>query len=400
MKISNIRKEIRPDNHISIVADVESRKFGKNTIWASISNEYEDYLAPDRYDGFLVALLYPAMVFNEDIEIEGIVSKRLLRNITTYVEDILLAYNPQLHRITITVKETTSEILSSAKHIGTGFSGGIDSFATIYNNYVLENDPEYKIDTLIMLNVGSHGKYTDQKTIGLFKSRYNFLKRYPDIIGVPFILVDSNIHFYYKEWDRHMLTLGLNLTAGILLLQGKLKKYYVASTGYNYDQWIDIATQKRNISLDGFCDPFLIHLLSSETMEFILDGMQHTRVQKTMDISNYSLTRQFLDICWFDEPQIKGCGVCEKCARVGLTLSAVGKLDGYKDVFNVEVFRKYEQRLMCDAILNYKKDIFMRDIVDFAKKNSQKYPPYFIAFAKAKSARLKSVVAKIFNKIR
>jgi len=196
-----------------------------------------------------------------------------------------------------------------------------------------------------------------------------------------------------------MLTLGLNLAAGILVLQGKLKKYYVASAGYNYDQWIDVATQKRNFSLDGFCDPFLIHLLSTETTEFILDGMQHTRVQKTINVSNYPLTRQFLDICWFDEPQKKGCGVCEKCARVGLTLSTVGKLDEYKDVFNVEVFRKNEQRLMCNAVLNYKKDIFMRDIVDFAKENGKKYPPYFTVLAKNKIMRLKNTVAKIFNNL-
>lgn len=399
MKISNLRKENRSE-YVAVVADVESKKFGKNIIWASIPKEYENDLTPDRYDGFLVALLYPAMVFKENIEVEGTVSKRLLRNITTYVQDILLAYNSQLHRITITAKETTSEVLSSAKHIGTGFSGGIDSFSTIYDNFVLEKDPEYKIDTLVILNVGSHGKYLDKKTIGLFKSRYNFLKKYPDIVGLPFIPVDSNIHFYYKEWDRHMLTLGLNLTAGVLLLQGKLKKYYVASTGYNYDQWVDIAPQKRNFSLDGFCDPFLIHLLSTETTEFILDGMQHTRVQKTINVSNYPLTMQSLDICWFDEPQKKGCGICEKCARVGLTLSAVGKLDEYIDVFNVEVFRKNEQRLMRNAVLNYKKDIFIRDIIDFAKINGREYPLYFISFVKNKLARLKKIVAKIVNKIR
>ena len=398
MKISNLRKETRPDNHVAIVADVESKQFGKNIIWASIPNEYENYLISDRYDGFLIALLYPGMVFNETIEVEGVVSKRLLRNITTYVEDILLAYNPRLHRIAITAKEMNSGVLSSAEHIGTGFSGGIDSFSTIYNNYVLEHDSEYKIDTLVLLNVGSHGKYTDKKTSGLFKSRYDFLKKYPEIVGLPFISLDSNIHFYYKEWDRHMLTLGLNLAAGILLLQGKLKKYYVASAGYNYDQWIDIATQKRNFSLDGFCDPFLLHLLSTETTEFILDGMQHTRVQKTMDVSNYPLTRQFLDICWFDEPQKKGCGVCEKCARVGLTLSAVGKLEEYKDVFNVEVFRQNEQRLMGKAVLNYKKDVFMRDIVDFAKKNGKKYPSHFTVCAKNKIDKLKNIAAKIFNK--
>jgi hypothetical protein len=393
MKVSNLRVENRGED-VALVADVKSETFGENTIWGAVPKEFESYLCANHYDAFLVALLYPAMAFNESIEIEGTVSKRLLRNINAYIQDILLAYNYNLHRISITSKETTSEILSTATHIGTGFSGGIDSFSTIYDNYVLENDAEYKIDTLVILNVGSHGKFFDPKTKRLFESRYNFLKPYPGVVGLPFISVDSNIHFYYKEWDRHMLTLGLNLTAGILLMQGMFKRYYVASTGYNYDVWIDIATKKRNLSLDGFCDPFLIHLLSTETTEFILDGMQDTRVQKTINISNYPLTKQFLDVCWFDEPQKKGCGVCQKCARVGLTFSAIGKLDDYKDVLNLEVFKKNEYRLMCEAVLSYKKDVFMRDIVDLAKANGKKYPPYFVAFVRKRIMGLKRRLRK------
>ena len=396
MKISNLRKE-NHDRQAILVADIESVKFGKNTIWASVPIEYENYLTTNRYDGFLVALIYPAMAYREDIEVDGTVSKRLLRNINTFIQDILMAYNSELYKITITAKDTTNEIIQTAKHIGTGFSGGIDSFSTIYDNYVLESDPEYKIDTFVFLNVGSHGKYYEEKTKVLFQNRYNYLKKYTDTINLPFIPIDTNIHYYYQEW-MHLLTLTLNLTAGILLLEKIFKKYYVASPGYNYSQWIDIASKKRNKSLAPFAEPYLLPLLSTETTEFIPDGTQHTRLQKTINIINYPLTKQFLDVCWYDEPQKKGCGICPKCARVGQTLSIIGKLDDYKDVLNIEKYKESELRLKCRAVLGYKIDPFMYDIVNYAEQNGKKYPSYLGVYAHLFILKIKTIAGRILRR--
>ena len=391
MKIKNLRKEIR-GVEVALVADIENISFKTmpphdNTIWVSVPDKYSECLATDRYDGFLVALLYPAMAYGEDIEIDGAVSKRLLRNINVFVQDILLAYNDKLQRIDIKARETTSQLISSAKHIGTGFSGGVDSFSTIYDNYVLENDPEYKIDTLVCLNVGSHGEYGDAETFKMFENRCVFLKQYADAVGLPFIPVDSNIHVYH-EWG-HQLTHSLTLTSGILTLQGMFSKYYVASVGWNYNQWIIEAAKQRNHDIGEFSEPYLLPLLSTESTEFVLDGMQYTRVQKTLNISNYPLTKKFLNVCVVNEPQVKNCGRCDKCARVGLTLSAVGKLDEYKDVFDISTYKKNEQRLMCRAVQTFKSNPFMADILDLAKKVGKKYPSRFYVFLRSTVAHLK-----------
>ena len=42
-------------------------------------------------------------------------------------------------------------------HVGTGFSGGVDSFSTLADNFFGEEDPEYKIDTLFFFHVGQYG---------------------------------------------------------------------------------------------------------------------------------------------------------------------------------------------------------------------------------------------------
>ena len=406
MKLSNLRKEERKDQ-IALIADVESKTLKQTNIWISVPKEYETCLVNDRYDGFLIFLSYIAMTYGEDLEIDGKVSKRLLRNFNKYVQDIFLAYNSDLRRIKITAKETTSDIISSAKHIGTGFSGGVDSFSTIYDNYVLENDTEYKIDTLIFFNAGTHGKFNEERTTKLFDSRFEFLKQYPQSINLPYISVDSNLHqFNDEKIIFHMTTGCLGQICSILSLSEIFKRYYIASAGFNYDAWISNAGDykyngKQNRDMAIWLERYF-DLFSTETTEIILDGSQYNRVQKTLNIFNYPLAKQFLNVCLVNEPQKKNCGICSKCARVGLTLSTINKLNDIRDIFDIESYKKNEFRLMCEAVSNYKINVYMKDIVDFAKINGIKYPSYFVSVIYMKTKWClnisKRIACKIFGK--
>jgi hypothetical protein len=394
MRLKNLRIEYRNFEEAALIADVESVKFGENTIWVNVPKEYESWLCASRYDGFLVALLYPAMAYGEDIEIDGTVSKRLLRNINKYVQDIFQAYNAKLRRISITSKETSSEIFKTATHIGTGFSGGVDSFSTIYNNFVKENDEEYKIDALFNFNAGQHGRYLG-KLVGMdsgkvFQLRKDFLRQYTDSIGLPFISVDSNLHYYNGEWGNLHID-PIPLISGILTMQQSLKKYYIAFAGYNYDKWIDIATKRRGIGLAQFCEPYLMPLLSTESIELICDGLQHTRVQKTLQLTDYEPTKRFLNVCLANEPQKKNCGMCEKCARVGLTLLIVNKLDEYAEILDIEKIKKKEFYLWSMAFVTCNTDFFMSDIINFAKEKGYKTPPYFALY-------IYGIIRKILSK--
>jgi hypothetical protein len=384
MKLSNLRKEIRGDQAM-LIADVQCttrcgrEHFAPNdTIWVSVPREYEAGLTDGRCDGFLVALLFPAMAYGEDIEIDAAVSKRLLWNVNTFVQDILLAYDDSLRRISVTATSVASDVPSGATRVGTGFSGGVDSFSTCYAHYERERDSDYKIDTLVFLNVGSHGRVGNERTVDLFQRRYAFLKEYADTVGLPFIPVDSNIHHWHDEYG-HLRTVTLTLVAGVLATGNLFKRYYVASAGYSYRQWIDEAPRQRAYSTAGCCEPYLLPLLSTETTEFVLDGIQWSRAHKTLNITDYALTRQFLNVCLKYEPQKKNCGRCSKCKRIGLTLSAVGKLEEYADVFEIGAFRRREYVHMCRAVFDYGSDPFARDIVDFARSRGKKYPNRLVA---------------------
>ena len=405
MRISNLRLENRYSD-VALVADVESKKFGKTTIWVSASKEYESWLCIDRYDGFLLALLYPAMAYGENIEVDGIVSKRLLRNIMRHVQEILVAYNHRLNKVKIEVKGTSSEVIKTAKHIGTGFTGGVDSFSTIYENYVLENDAEYKIDTLVFLNVGSHGHFWQdeayQKT--MFQNRYEFLKSYPNVINLPFIQVNSNIHSYYSEWNFSRFHILATLSA-ILTVQQKIKKYYFASAVGGYDVWIDKAKEYRDTSANSyntdiavFTEAYLLPLLSTETIELVSDGLQYTRVEKTIGITDYPLSKQFLNVCLESEPQKKNCGQCYKCLRVLMTLQVVDKLDEYAEVFDIEKYSEKRFYHWCVAVSSANHNLFQKEITNFAKENGYRVPSLLVATIVSLIAKLYGVFPKALQR--
>ena len=133
MVIKNLRIE-RSDDDSKLVVDLYSETIGHDQLWFSVPNKYSEYLTDDRYDAFLVGMLYPAMMYGEDIEIRGSVSERLLFNINTYVLALLNAYSPLTKTIKINVHDSTADKLGGVE-VGTGFSGGVDSFCTIYDHY-------------------------------------------------------------------------------------------------------------------------------------------------------------------------------------------------------------------------------------------------------------------------
>ena len=75
MKISNLRIE-RKGVFSYLTVDVECSFSKEKVLWFSVLTDYEDTLTADVYDAFLVAALYPAMYYNESIEIEGNVSQK------------------------------------------------------------------------------------------------------------------------------------------------------------------------------------------------------------------------------------------------------------------------------------------------------------------------------------
>jgi hypothetical protein len=397
MNIYDIHAE-KSNNEYKVIATLESAIFGKDVIWFSVPNAYCDYLTVDRYDAFMVAMLYPAMKYREDIHIEGTISYQLYRNIVTYVQAILMAYSPGLKRISITADNYIGEKINTSNMIGTGFSGGVDSFCTLYDYFILEKDDKYRINGLVMLNVGSHGKISeDNNTKEKFLNRYYYLSHYTEDVNLPFVPLDSNIHYYHKEYG-HQKTVALTLASGVLALQKKFSKYYVASA-IDYANMMIFGKNSKDLSLAEYSESYLLPLLGTESLQFISDGQQYTRSEKILHILGYPPVKKYLNVCVGNHADEKNCSVCSKCLRTQMTLESADKLNEFSDIFNLEKYRRKKFLYKCRQRILYNTNPFAKDNIDFARKSGKYVPSLITAIIFEFPFLIKLFIIKMFKTI-
>ena len=388
IELSNIRTE-KANSAVKLVCDLRSDSFAEKTMWFSAPERYGDIFTDEVYDAFLAAILYPAMYYREDIVVRGAVSKKLLKNISTYVKKVLLAFSSDLADISVTA-DGYGTVTKSGSLVGTGFSAGVDSFATFVEHYVNEDDADYRINALFFFNVGSHGRFDSPDTVEKFKNRYEYCRKFPDGLHIPFIPVDSNVHSFHEVFG-HMKTSAITLGAAILSVQKIIAKYYVSSA-VAYSE-IDTAFAK-DWSLAEFSETALYPLLSPDGLEIIPDGEQYLRTEKTRLLSDYEPAREFLNVCVKGDGgyvSAENCSCCPKCLRTLMALDSMGKLQDFSGVFNIAAYRKHAFRYKCHQRLLYAKDPFAKDNIDFAWKNGKPVPPLALALVVCLPARIRAL---------
>lgn len=362
MKLSNLRIERQKDDWSRLVVDVEAGWTTNSQLWVATPVEYESYLTSDVYDSFLVAAIWPAMVYNENIEIDGEVSPRLFYNIQNYVQHAIKAFRLDTSFVDVKVKGVkVAEQIGC--HVATGFSAGIDAFATVIDRYVDEVDCTKRIDTFAFFNVGSHGGGRKEAR-EIFDNRYDLIKGYPSSEGLPFIKLDSNLYDFYEDhWEYFA---GCFTRAfGCLAFQRQVK-YYYCSGEYSYYEHMTNLYDISKSNMDEMAELYIWNLLSTERMELILEGAQYSRMEKTIKVAAYEPARQYLNVCinhWGDSTVAENCSHCLKCTRTMLSLDIIGKLDCFSDLFDVEWFRKNRKKLWIKDLKNPHR----KDFVKYAK---------------------------------
>lgn len=373
MKLSNLRIE-RDADVTRLVCDCSCGFSQSKKLWFSVQPEFSDWLTDDVYDAFFVAALYPAMFYNEDIEIEGNVSKKLYFNIIHYVENIVHSYREYMHYINIHVKGF-AKAKKIASRVGTGFSAGVDSFSTVYDHYELEDDPDYKINTFFFFNVGSHGGGGD-KARALFNKRYEMLKSFPESVRIPYVKMDSNLFesIYQNKWEFDAGVL-LRITA-ILVFQRVIRRYYL-SNAHAYSVMMNTKIDRLQSDMSSLVDPYINPLLSPDECDIICDGAQYTRSEKTERICNYKPVYKYLNVCvnmWGDYSSVKNCSCCSKCLRTLAALDSLGVLEKFGSVFDLEKYAQNKGEYDYWLVYHYDDDAYARDNVDLAKKHGRKMP--------------------------
>lgn len=90
-------------------SDMQS-PYDESNMWFATRSENRAMLSGDSYDAFLLVPLYLAMYHKQDLHICGKVSKRIYKNIMTYIQTILCEFSDKLSKINVTVNGFTDSI--------------------------------------------------------------------------------------------------------------------------------------------------------------------------------------------------------------------------------------------------------------------------------------------------
>ncbi len=364
---------IEADDKVKIQTKFEYSE-GIKTLWYTIDKKYAKYLTTEKSDAFVVGLLLLAMQKNEDIYVVGKMSEKLYYNLNNYYIKLLSLSLSYLNEIKIHAESLDNGTSYECKNaVSTGFSGGVDSFSTIYEHLQDHTPENYKITHFLFNNVGSHDEYNLERAQRLFHERYELLKNYPEEVGKDFIKVDSNLSEILNMKFIHTHTIR-NFTC-VLLLQKLFSKYYYSST-FRFDETKVEHTCYQKTDM-AYCDAIAQKYLSTETLSFIATGLQYDRVEKTDLISSYEPTYRYLNTCVEDG---KNCSACFKCCRTIFTLELLNKLDKYKKMYDISAFNKKRTIYLAKIIVD-REDTFNREILKLAKRKGYKFPFYLYILA-------------------
>jgi hypothetical protein len=138
-----------------------------------------------------------------------------------------------------------------------------------------------------------------------------------------------------------------------------IKKQATILKTYYYASGVTLNNFKLNFDDPMYYDLLNAKAIAGNTLEFHISGLNEGRLTKTKEISDYELTYRNLNVCVRQaadtnisetDNKMKNCSKCYKCRRTMVGLDVLGKLDLYKNVFNLNVFKENKEKYLADVI--------------------------------------------------
>ena len=127
-----------------------------------------------------------------------------------------------------------------------------------------------------------------------------------------------------------------------------------------------------------YADSYALPLMHSDKLSLISDGCQYSRSNKTEIISDWDITKKYLNVCCANTG-VEDCSTCHKCMRTLLPLEAMGRLSEYSTVFDIEEYKKSAFKNKCNVVVKNGRSVFLTDNYNYCKTKGLKLPPRWIA---------------------
>ncbi len=253
---------------------------------------------------FLALALLPAMHLGVPIRVDGAVSTAFLGAI----EEVKAAFKqrePTLTDVAIEVAAQTAPAApDSNRRVAVMFSGGVDSFAALYEHLD-------EIDDLVF--VRGFDMPPGQSWLARRASRL-----FGDVaasLGKRLVKVDTNLRVFgdhHLGWSQFMQWPAMGALAH--LFGPTYQRVHVAADFFP-------RALRRTPGLTE-----MLRLWGSAALEVVPTGGDRTRLEKLRAIVGHDPVRRSLRVCWENNRGAYNCCECEKCLRNMAMLRALGCL--------------------------------------------------------------------------
>jgi hypothetical protein len=338
MKLIDVTKTKRPD--AVILTGKACSKFKKEfTVFYEYPIEYEPFVC-DNADAFIPALLIPAMLYGEALEIAPAVSEVLLRN-TDIIQDLYCRWWPEkFKRIQISAASTRSE-RGHGSFAGSFFSLGVDSFYTLLRTLKLGGVSSGITHMIYMIGIEKPlSVYQDNQERAVLDA----INEVSHALGIKTLCGKTNVREVFKtdlDWGMHYHGAGLASVA--ISLSAGFKNIFIPST-HSY----------RDIFPWG-STPIADPLWSTENISIIHHGAESSRPEKIKLLTQDALAMKHLRVCYANEGHYKNCGHCDKCVRTMISLQILNALPQAR-LFPSSLARNFTVRIKDNNDLAFAKE--------------------------------------------
>lgn len=367
-------------------------------VWFEVEEKYGKYLCYERSDAFLIGLLNWAMRERCDFICEAPVGEELIYQIRTYLIPAVVKASKTLYAPRITADIDTGT-LPCAGAVGTGISCGVDSLHVVANQ-ARSAFPHLRLTHLILNNVGAFSKEEGKNQ---FSWQTEHAKQFAEEYGFEFIQTNSNFSEAFPQ--NHLLTHTYSSCFGIYVLQKLWRVYFYASSGYDFTEFR--LEKSEDFSSDHY-ELLSLNVFSHRNLKIYSEGGAKTRFEKTRALVNFVPAQKYLHVCTSDLGE--NCNICGKCKRTLVTLDALGALEKFRAVFDIDYYKKHRRSylrwLVAQQILPHG-DLMLKEPFQILRKDIsllirlEAFPYAAIGFARSRLAKipfLKAIYRKYFKR--
>lgn len=342
----------------------------EDSAWFSVEPQFGGDLTDDRADAFVVGFLTTAMRMGADIICEAPITRRLKYQLEQYLIPTMAANMDIYHPVAIH-GPVTDIPLPCEGAVGTGWTGGVDSMYTLMS-HTRPEESGVKLTHLLVANVGTlESDHNTELLHYMAQSARNGIAR-EQSLGV--VAVDSNIQLLQQE--DYLAVAAFRLPAAVLALQ-KLFGVFLNSGAYEFGRFSFV---KEN---SAYYELLPLSCFETDCTVFYSAGSHVSRIRKLEELSDYPPAQKYLHPCIYAEGT--NCGKCGKCIRTLGVLDALGTLEKFRQVFDVEYFNQNRDFYLED-ILSHSRSQHYGEVIALLKQKGIKIPPEILRRGRIREA--------------